>query len=733
MSRKLLFIAALLAAGPAMAQSVQQSGNVTRNHVPVWVSSGVVGDGGSSADSPISSLGVTNEGGAGFCISSQRQSAAGRNQLCFGAQTAGPAFLSLQNYGTASPQNLEFIVNGIPVIFPTGGGAFVTSSGTLTPGHVPCFLNSGGVIQDCGLAVSGGTITAGVWQGTPVDIAHGGTGANTAPAAITALGLGTMATQNANSVAVTGGTITGMPSPSAASDVAIKSYVDSTSSGLNILASSALATAAILPNTPTYSNGASGVGATLTAGSSTTLTVDGTVATLNTVVLVKNQASAFQNGIYTVTTAGGGVAWVLTRATYFDQAAEMKAGSYTFVTGGSVNTNSAFTLQSAVTTVGTDALNFAQFSQSGSGTVTQTVIVAGAGLNATGTCTITTTGTCTVSPLQLNVLGRLTLASGVPVMTATSCSGGQCSAQQTLYFAPDGGAFIPVYDGTTQKLAQFTSSATDSIGLTLSMSGSASWPAASCFDVFYANVSGVLYFGTGPAWSTCAGASAARGYSLAKYNGVPVNAATMTLRYGAATTVSVPANQATYLGTVATDASAAGQVTWQFGTAVAGGGQAIHNVWNYWDRKLVTTNVNGLNNATFSSQIAAGYKACFDSATYRVTFLSGLADDAQFFSQNFYGGATNNTGANGATTAAGFIMDSYANPLLATTLDLYINNENYSTNSSASAHSLFGTYTYQPLIGQHFVQCFVGNDGPSINSTFQVGGGVGNLQMQFRM
>src|SRR6185295_15228174 len=118
--------------------------------------------------------------------------------------------------------------------------------------------------------------------------------------------------QNFGSVTVTGGSITGMPLPTVASDVANKQYVDSVASGLNVLAQSKYATAAVLPNTPTYANGASGVGATLTAGANSTLTVDGNVVALNEVVLVKNQASAFQNGIYSLTTAGSGAApWVL--------------------------------------------------------------------------------------------------------------------------------------------------------------------------------------------------------------------------------------------------------------------------------------------------------------------------------------------------------------------------------------------------------------------------------------
>lgn len=215
---------------------------------------------------------------------------------------------------------------------------------------------SGGLLQRSGSAW--GLITV-------LPLANGGTGASSAPTARTSLGLGTMATQNANSVAIIGGTATGFPTPTNANDVAIKSYVDSLATGLAVLASSALATAAVLPNTPTYSNGASGVGATLTAGSNTTLTVDGTAAPISTVVLVKDQASAFQNGIYTVTQAGSGsVPWILTRATYFDQSAEMLQGSFTVITSGATNINKAYVLQRSITTVGTDALTFNLFNNS---------------------------------------------------------------------------------------------------------------------------------------------------------------------------------------------------------------------------------------------------------------------------------------------------------------------------------------------------------------------------------
>src|SRR6266851_8252041 len=159
MLKKSLLLALLLVTSSAFAQNVQQSGTVTNKHIPYWVTSGVIADSGSATDSFISSIGVTNNGGAGFCVSSDRQSAAGRNQLCFGASTAAPATISLQNYGTAAVRNLQFVINGTPVTIPTGGGTFIFGNAPFGVTHVPCFSSIAGVVQDCGLSLNGGVIS----------------------------------------------------------------------------------------------------------------------------------------------------------------------------------------------------------------------------------------------------------------------------------------------------------------------------------------------------------------------------------------------------------------------------------------------------------------------------------------------------------------------------------------------------------------------------------------------
>ena len=85
--------------------------------------------------------------------------------------------------------------------------------------------------------------------------------------------------------------------------LATRGYVDTVAAGLNWHDAVAYATAAALP-TCTYVNGTAGVGATLTGDANGRLTVDGTSQTTGKSILVKNQATATQNGIYIITAQG---------------------------------------------------------------------------------------------------------------------------------------------------------------------------------------------------------------------------------------------------------------------------------------------------------------------------------------------------------------------------------------------------------------------------------------------
>jgi len=148
--------------------------------------------------------------------------------------------------------------------------------------------------------------------------------------------------------------------------LANKMYVDQVAQGLDTKPSCKLATTANL--SATYSNGSLGVGATLTnSGTQAVLVLDTQAANLNDRILVKDQTTRTQNGIYSVTNVGSGSTnWVLTRSTPEDQPAELTGGSFVFVEEGALNANNGYTFTHTGTpTFGTTNLDVSQFSGAG--------------------------------------------------------------------------------------------------------------------------------------------------------------------------------------------------------------------------------------------------------------------------------------------------------------------------------------------------------------------------------
>ena len=122
-------------------------------------------------------------------------------------------------------------------------------------------------------------------------------------------------------------------------------YVVRVFAGITTKASVKLATIEALP---ACTASGTGVGKTLTADAVGVLTVDSVATVLNDRILVKNQATAKDNGIYEVTTEGTtAVAFVLTRATDVDENAEALSGIYIPVTAGTENANTDYTLSTA--------------------------------------------------------------------------------------------------------------------------------------------------------------------------------------------------------------------------------------------------------------------------------------------------------------------------------------------------------------------------------------------------
>jgi hypothetical protein len=158
--------------------------------------------------------------------------------------------------------------------------------------------------------------------------------------------------------------------PMQGQDAATKAYVDSVAVGLQVKQAVYLATTAALPAC-TYYNGPSdnGIGATLTADAVGNLTIDGIqVTTIDTRLLIQNQANAAFNGIYVVSQVPNDVtAFILTRSADFDIAADMY-GAYVLTTDGDINDGNGFVCTNSAVltpiTVGYTAINFTLFSSS---------------------------------------------------------------------------------------------------------------------------------------------------------------------------------------------------------------------------------------------------------------------------------------------------------------------------------------------------------------------------------
>lgn len=157
------------------------------------------------------------------------------------------------------------------------------------------------------------------------------------------------------------------------------------------------ATTAVLAGTPGYLNGTAGVGATLIEVGTGALSVDGNSPAMGDRVLVKNQASALQNGIYVVTATGSGIAsYTLTRASDYNTPTEITPGITTYVLSGTANTDTTWAVSyTPPLTIGTNSLNYSESAGTG-GTVTSVAASVPGFLSISGS-PITTSGTLAIS------------------------------------------------------------------------------------------------------------------------------------------------------------------------------------------------------------------------------------------------------------------------------------------------------------------------------------------------
>jgi hypothetical protein len=217
------------------------------------------------------------------------------------------------------------------------------------------------------LPLTGGTMSGLISMGN-----HKITNVTDPSSAQDAATLNYVSNQLANYLALSGGTMTGainmnshfitnLLDPVNPQDAATKAYADSIAAGLTIQPAVYAATTANL--TALYANGAAGIGATLTnTGALVAFSVDGVSPPINSRILVKNQSSTLENGIYILTTVGSGaVAWILTRSTDYDQPGEIQPGDLIIVNNGTANGGASFVETASVSVIGTDPILFSQF------------------------------------------------------------------------------------------------------------------------------------------------------------------------------------------------------------------------------------------------------------------------------------------------------------------------------------------------------------------------------------
>ena len=214
----------------------------------------------------------------------------------------------------------------------------------------------------------------------------------------TSLGLGSISTQASSNVAITGGSVTGLGSPSNSSDAATKNYVDEAVAGLRTRIIAEVATTANV----NLSNG-------LEAGDS----IDGVTLVAGDRVLVKDQSTATENGLYLAVSSGAA-----SRDPEHDTIAEL-SGGLVVVNQGSTNDNKIFLCTTDSTgSIGSTNITYTQVTPSNTGTVTSIGIAdSGAGEFTVSNSPITSSGNISlaINSIADSKLGTISTANKVSV------------------------------------------------------------------------------------------------------------------------------------------------------------------------------------------------------------------------------------------------------------------------------------------------------------------------------
>ena len=380
--------------------------------------------------------------------------AANTGSVGTGAVAASGAVTMTQ--GTASTST------GTGTLVVTGGvgvsGAIYGASQVLTGGTASTSTGTGTLVVTGGVGVSGAVNSASLGTG---GVAASGAVTMTQGTASTSTGSGTLvvtggvgvsgtvhATQtNTGNIQVAGNTISStnadgdiVLSPNGsglvkigANEVATRSYVDASIQGLDVKQSVKVATVA----NRTLSE--------LEAGQA----VDGYTLVEGDRILIKEQSTASENGIYTVNSSGAP-----TRAADANTSSEVTAGLFVFVEQGSTLADTGWVLSTDGTiTLGTTGLSFVQFSSAGQVTagdgITRTGNVLSAKLKSNGGLVIES-GNIAVDLGAASITGTLAVGDGgTGATTLTGYVYGNATGAMTASATIPGSAITGAMDNVT--------------------------------------------------------------------------------------------------------------------------------------------------------------------------------------------------------------------------------------------------------------------------------------------
>jgi hypothetical protein len=277
------------------------------------------------------------------------------------------------------------------------------------------------------------------------------------------------------------------------------------------------------------------------------------------------------------------------------------------------------------------------------------------------------------------------------------------TAKGTIFYDSYVGNVVPVWDGSVMQLLTIVS---DEISLILDATGHV---IASVYDVFAYSASGTLTLGTGPVWTSTTGRGTGAGTTeLQLKNGVWTNKNAIVLRNNSVNTSSIPANQATYLGSFYT--TAAGQTGMAFKPAAAGGGSnSILGLYNGYNRVVVqSVSRDNTGSWTYGSTVWRGQN---NNNSNRVSFVDGLQQSP----------------IRGAITDFCSISTTANSACLAMNLDSTSNTPNVvAKNNGAPIISVGCEELFSPQLGFHFVQAMERRDATTAQTATYFGAASGD-------